>query len=246
MNVMWMVVGGRELNCRGTRIDNRLRHNPGFGLGFGCGVNVKPGIIVSQGLISFGCAGRSRLPRGRDAAVMQRLIIATQRRIPVEAKTGRPCLACRSSNSSRNGTGGEDYDKRAELEESPPQDAVLKAISEVSKAEGRVGKTTNMVIGGTVKKDSESEWDVIDQKVNIYPMLRDFTAIGTGGDEFVDAMVQAVESITEAPVPKVTKKLSSQGKYISVKIGGITVTSSEQVRAVYDAMRKDVRMKYFL
>lgn len=244
-----MCVGGRELNCRG-RIDNGLRENPRLGLGFGCGVNVKPRIIVSQEVISsglrdFGCAGRGGRAKESSAGVMQRLLIATQRRIPVDAKTGRPCLACRSS-SSRNGTGGEEYDKRAELEESPPQDAVLKAISEVSKAEGRVGKTTNMVIGGTVKKDSESQWDAIDQKVNVYPMVRDFTAIGTGGDEFVQAMVQAVESITETSVLKVTKKLSSQGKYISVKIGGITVTSSEQVRAVYDAMRKDVRMKYFL
>ena len=33
---------------------------------------------------------------------------------------------------------------------------------------------------------------------------------------------------------------------MSVKIGGITVMSSDQVRAVYDAMRKDARMKYFL
>ncbi|KAG0567281.1 hypothetical protein M758_7G154800 [Ceratodon purpureus] len=249
----------RELNCRGRVLGNRLRQNSGFGLGFGdSGVNVKPRILVSQGLSSsgirdFGCAGRNRgtkssQGRNRDAAggVMQRLLIATHRRIPVDAKTGRPCLACRCSTSSRNGAGGEEYDKRAELEESPPQDAVLKAISEVSKAEGRVGKTTNMVIGGTVKKDSESQWDAIDQKVNVYPMVRDFTAIGTGGDEFVQAMVSAVESITETPVPKVTKKLSSQGKYVSVKIGGITVTSSEQVRAVYDAMRKDERMKYFL
>lgn len=235
---------------------NRLRHN----LGFGWGSNLKLRISVSQGLVScvsfgirnFGCAGRgggnwASSSRVRGAVVMQRLLIATQRRIHVETKTSssRPCLACRSS--SRNGsTGGEEYDKRAELEESPPQDVVLKAISEVSKSEGRVGKTTNMVIGGTVKKDSESEWNAIDQKVNVYPMVRDFTAIGTGGDEFVQAMVQAVESITETPVPKVTKKLSSQGKYVSVKIGGITVTSSEQVRAVYDAMRKDVRMKYFL
>jgi putative lipoic acid-binding regulatory protein len=257
-DVMWCGwLFGRELNCLSRVVGNRLRQNPGFdGLGFGgSGVNVKPRILISQGLSSsgirgFGCAAATKpsQARSRDAAgVMQRLLIATHRRIPVDAKAGRPCLACRSSTStSRNGAGGEDYDKRAELEESPPQDAVLKAISEVSKAEGRVGKTTNMVIGGTVKKDSESQWDAIDQKVNVYPMVRDFTAIGTGGDEFVQAMVQAVESITEAPVPKVTKKLSSQGKYISVRIGGITVTSSEQVRAVYDAMRKDVRMKYFL
>lgn len=164
----------------------------------------------------------------------------------MDTKTSRLCVACRSSSGSRKGTGEGEYDKRAELEESPPQDVVLKAISEVSKSEGRVGKTTNMVIGGTVKKDSDSEWNAIDQKVNVYPMVRDFTAIGTGGDEFVQAMVEAVESITETRISKVTKKLSSQGKYVSVKIVGITVTSSEQVRAVYDAMRRDVRMKYFL
>lgn len=151
----------------------------------------------------------------------------------------RPCIACRSTRSSTGPGGGEE-------EESPPQNVVLKAISEVSKSEGRVGKTTNMVIGGTVKKDAEGEWDAIDQKVNVYPMIRDFTAIGTGGDEFVVAMVQAVESVIETPGLTVTQKLSSQGKYVSVKIGGVTVTSSEQVRAVYDAMRKDVRMKYFL
>lgn len=93
--------------------------------------------------------------------------------------------------------------------------------------------------------ESELQWNAIDQKVNVYPMVRDFTAIGTGGDEFVQAMVEAVEAVTESPVPKVTKKMSAKGKYVSVKIG-VTVTSSEQVKAVYDAMRKDVRMKYFL
>jgi len=250
---------GREpvliVNCRGSG-GNRLLHNQQFG----CGVNLKPRTSVSQGVVScvscglrgFGCSGRGEgiqvtaSSRFTGAAIMQRLFIATTRRIPVEARNGKPCSACGSCNSSRNGAGGQQYDKETELEDSPPQDAVLKAISEVSKAEGRVGKTTNLVIGGTVKNDSEREWNAIDQKVNVYPMVRDFTAIGTGGDEFVQAMVQAVESITETPVPNVSKKLSSRGKYVSVKIGGIIVTSSEQVRAVYDAMRKDLRMKYFL
>ncbi|KAK1294545.1 hypothetical protein QJS10_CPA16g00964 [Acorus calamus] len=66
--------------------------------------------------------------------------------------------------------------------------------------------------------------------VNSYPTVRGFTAIGTGGDDFVHAMVVAVESVIQQPIPEdhVTRKLSSRGKYISVNIGPIRVISSEQ------------------
>ncbi|XP_028552260.1 uncharacterized protein LOC110099438 isoform X4 [Dendrobium catenatum] len=95
-------------------------------------------------------------------------------------------------------------------EQDPPQEAVLKVISEVSKSEGRVSQTTNVIIGGTVKDDATNEWLALDQK------------------------------------DRVTHKLSSRGKYVSVNIGPIRVVSSEQVQAVYNAMRRDERMKYFL
>ncbi|KAB1225823.1 hypothetical protein CJ030_MR1G027851 [Morella rubra] len=133
-------------------------------------------------------------------------------------------------------------------DQGPPQEAVLKAISEVSKAEGRVGQTTNVIIGGTVADDSTNEWRDLDQKVNSYPTVRGFTAIGTGGEDFVQAMVVAVESVIQQPIPKgrVRQKVSSRGKYVSVNIGPIQVISSEQVQAVYNAMRRDERMKYFL
>ncbi|KAK9277550.1 hypothetical protein L1049_007095 [Liquidambar formosana] len=133
-------------------------------------------------------------------------------------------------------------------DQGPPQEAVLKAISEVSKTEGRVGQTTNVVIGGTVTDDSTNEWLALDQKVNSYPTVRGFTAIGTGGDDFVQAMVVAVESVLQQPIPegRVKQKLSSRGKYVSVNIGPVQVVSSEQVQAVYNAMRRDDRMKYFL
>ncbi|EFJ37120.1 hypothetical protein SELMODRAFT_140331 [Selaginella moellendorffii] len=126
----------------------------------------------------------------------------------------------------------------------PVQDAVLKAISEVSRADNRVSRTTNVVMGGTVV----DEWQALDSKVNTYPMERGFTAIGTGGDDFVRAMVLAVETVLQISVSteEISSKLSSQGKYISVKIGPVAVQSSEQVRAVYNAMRCDSRMKYFL
>ncbi|KAK9117561.1 hypothetical protein Sjap_016508 [Stephania japonica] len=132
-------------------------------------------------------------------------------------------------------------------DQGPPQEAVLKAIS-VSKSEGRIGQTTNVVIGGTVADDSTNEWLALDQKVNSYPTVRGFTAIGTGGDDFVQAMVVAVESVLQEPIPegRVRQKLSSRGKYVSVKIGPVQVVSSEQVQAVYNAMRRDDRMKYFL
>jgi len=39
--------------------------------------------------------------------------------------------------------------------------------------------------------------------VNSYPTVRGFTAIGTGGDDFVQAMVVAVESVLQEPIPKV-------------------------------------------
>ncbi|XP_021745032.1 uncharacterized protein LOC110710977 isoform X2 [Chenopodium quinoa] len=132
-------------------------------------------------------------------------------------------------------------------DQGPPQEAVLKAIS-VSKTEGRVGQTTNVVIGGTVADDSTNEWLALDQKVNSYPTIRGFTAIGTGGDDFVHSMVVAVESVLQQPIPEgqVKQKTSSKGKYVSVNIGPVEVMSSEQVQAVYNAMRRDDRMKYFL
>ncbi|KAL1328582.1 hypothetical protein HN51_038417 [Arachis hypogaea] len=91
------------------------------------------------------------------------------------------------------------------------------------------------------------EWLALDQKVNSYPSVRGFTAIGIGGDDFVQAMVLAVQSVIQHPIPQgcVKQKSSSGGKYVSVNIGPIEVVSSEQVQAVYNAMRRDDRMKYF-
>ncbi|CAJ1938810.1 unnamed protein product [Sphenostylis stenocarpa] len=87
--------------------------------------------------------------------------------------------------------------------EDPTQDTVLKSISEVSKAEGRVGQTTNVVNGSTVVDESNNEWLTLDQKVNSYPTVRGFTAIGTGGEDFVQAMLVAVESVIQQPIPQV-------------------------------------------
>ncbi|GJY00761.1 putative mitochondrial protein [Tanacetum coccineum] len=81
--------------------------------------------------------------------------------------------------------------------------------------------------------------------VNTYPTVRGFTAIGTGGDDFVQAMVVAVESVLQHQIPQgqVKQKMSSGEKYVSVNIG---LFKSFLVQAVYNAMKSDERMKYFL
>ncbi|KAL0921355.1 hypothetical protein M5K25_008419 [Dendrobium thyrsiflorum] len=103
-------------------------------------------------------------------------------------------------------------------------------------------------MGIIIEGDNQSTLNWLQKHVNSYPTVRGFTAIGTGGDDFVNAMVVAVESVLHEPIPedRVTHKLSSRGKYVSVNIGPIRVVSSEQVQAVYNAMRRDERMKYFL
>ena len=45
-------------------------------------------------------------------------------------------------------------------------------------------------------------------QVNSYPTVREFTAIGLGGDDFVQAMVVAVESVLQQQIPEVMTHLS--------------------------------------
>ncbi|KAI7752750.1 hypothetical protein M8C21_026832 [Ambrosia artemisiifolia] len=130
----------------------------------------------------------------------------------------------------------------------PPPETDLQTISDTKKTEGNVGQTTNMVFGSTVIDGSTGEWLTLDEKINTYPSARRFTAIGLGGDDFVCSMVVAVESVIQHPVPQghVKQRVSSGGKYVSVNIGPVRVVSREQVEAVYNAMRRDDRMKFFL
>ncbi|WOG88673.1 hypothetical protein DCAR_0207908 [Daucus carota subsp. sativus] len=140
------------------------------------------------------------------------------------------------------------YSSRETTHDNPPQEPLLNPISEVSKTEGWVGQTTNVVDGGTGTDGTTDDWLTLDRKVNSYPTVREFTAIGLGGDDFVQAMVVAVESVLQQQIPEdlVKQKISSKGKYVSVTIGPVQVASSEQVQAVYNAMRSDGRRKYSL
>ncbi|XP_073286363.1 uncharacterized protein [Primulina huaijiensis] len=122
--------------------------------------------------------------------------ICSRNEVSVSAKSSQ--FARNRTNFGSASSSGDDY------EQEPPQKAVLKAISEISKTDGRVRQTTNLVIGGTVTDDSTNEWLSLYQKVNSYPTVRGFTAIATRGDDFVHAMVVAVESVIHWPIPEVS------------------------------------------
>lgn len=67
-------------------------------------------------------------------------------------------------------------------------------------------------------------------QVNQYPGHRDFKAIGSGGDDFKQAIVRAVENIV-GPVQqdRVVERPSSQGKFISVTLRDVKVQNPDQV-----------------
>ena len=67
-------------------------------------------------------------------------------------------------------------------------------------------------------------------QVNQYPGHRDFKAIGSGGDDFKQTIVRAVEDIV-GPVnhDRVLERPSSQGKFISVTLRDVKVQNPDQV-----------------
>ena len=67
-------------------------------------------------------------------------------------------------------------------------------------------------------------------QVNQYPGHRDFKAIGSGGNDFKQTIVRAVEDIV-GPVnqDRVMERPSSQGKFISVTLKDVKVQNPDQV-----------------
>jgi len=133
------------------------------------------------------------------------------------------------------GFGSRDEDKSA-------ADALMRSLSQISKQQGRIPGTTNLVFGGAT---SVSGWRELDKKVNSYPTQRSFTAIGSGGTEFANSIVSAVERhLGPVHIECISQRASSNGKYLSVTVGPVWVQSADQVVSVYANMKEDDRVKW--
>lgn len=71
-------------------------------------------------------------------------------------------------------------------------------------------------------------------QVNTYPGHRNFKAIGVGGEDFVQAMTAAVESVLGSPLHEecIQQRPSAKGSYVSVTIGPVRVQNTDQVRQI--------------
>lgn len=77
------------------------------------------------------------------------------------------------------------------------------------------------------------------QQVNQYPGQRDFKAIGSGGEDFKQTIVRAVEDIV-GPVQedRVIQRPSSQGKFVSITLKDVQVENPDQVCTYYLQLHK--------
>eukprot|EP00232_Nephroselmis_pyriformis_P015966 CAMPEP_0182884100 /NCGR_PEP_ID=MMETSP0034_2-20130328/18786_1 /TAXON_ID=156128 /ORGANISM="Nephroselmis pyriformis, Strain CCMP717" /LENGTH=200 /DNA_ID=CAMNT_0025017271 /DNA_START=113 /DNA_END=715 /DNA_ORIENTATION=- len=123
----------------------------------------------------------------------------------------------------------------------PPEsdaDALLQSLDVAAKA-GNVERppdNTTTIMG---MDNDEAKWRELDEKVNEYPCLRGFKAIGSGDGSFVGKMVTAVESVVgDVPEDMVRVRPSSKGKYSAVDIGPVMVMNVEQVMSIYAAMKE--------
>ena len=123
-------------------------------------------------------------------------------------------------------------------------EALRESLGGVSNAQGRVARSTNVVLG---INETEEKWRELDEQVNEYPGQREFKVIGSGGDDFVMAMTACVAAhVGTVHEECVTSRLSSGGKWVSVTIGPVWVEEPAQMLAIYDLMREDGRLKYFI
>ena len=76
---------------------------------------------------------------------------------------------------------------------------------------------------------------------------RTFKAIGSGGDDFVVAMTACVEAVVGTVHTEcVSTRPSATGKWISVTVGPVWVETPEQVLSIYESMKADGRLKFYI
>lgn len=95
---------------------------------------------------------------------------------------------------------------------------------------------------------SEAEWRDVDAKVNEYPLMRSFVAVGTGGEAFVTDVAAVVGRVLGREVggDAVSSRPSKRGTYVSATVGPVRVDTPDQVVEIFRALKGDPRLKFYL
>ncbi len=95
-------------------------------------------------------------------------------------------------------------------------------------------------------RDGHGGWDEAAVALLSYPLEYEFKIMGLAGDDFAEHARRLVESVVgEAPPERVRVRASSGGRYHSVSVVAF-LASEEQRRAVYQALKQDGRVVYYL
>lgn len=98
---------------------------------------------------------------------------------------------------------------------------------------------------------SVDEWKRLDAKVNKYPCLRTFQAIGVSDPDlaFQRDIVAAVEAVAgKLHVECVSARPSSGGKYTALRVGPVRVSSADEVVEIYRRIKEagGDRLKWYM
>lgn len=89
-------------------------------------------------------------------------------------------------------------------------------------------------------------WDEAAAALLAYPLEYEFKIMGLAGDDFAEHARRLVEAVVgEAPPERVRVRASSGGRYHSVSVVA-RLFSEDQRRAVYQALKLDGRVVYYL
>ncbi len=107
-------------------------------------------------------------------------------------------------------------------------------------------KTGKPVILSNSEMKTQDEWAQLDEHINEYPGERSFKAIGAGEADFVRSMRECVEKVVGGiEENQMDTKESSGGKYVSVTFR-VVVQSAEEMKEIYELMKGDGRLKFFI
>ncbi len=107
-------------------------------------------------------------------------------------------------------------------------------------------KTGKPIILSNAETKTQDEWAQLDEHINEYPGERSFKAIGAGEADFVRSMRECVEKVVGGiEDSQVDTKESSGGKYVSVTFL-VMVQSPEEMKEIYELMKGDGRLKFFI
>lgn len=183
------------------------------------------------------------LPTGsRSQKFVHRIIVraANQNQSPGSSKDDDN----NQSSSPMNRGFGRPAPSKDDVRQFSTADALRQSLGDLSEAQGRKSRGTNIVFG---TDESEEKWRELDSQVNEYPGQRFFKAIGAGGDDFIEAMTTCVESVVgKVHEECVSSRWSAKGNYVSVTVGPVWVENPDQVLAIYNAMKEDGRLKFYI